>query len=38
MKEQNKLIESLENQLLNQKEEIIALRIIIEKLQEKYSK
>ena len=38
VKEQNKLIESLENQLINQKEEIIALRKIIEKLQEKYSK
>ena len=33
--EQNKIIESVENQLINQKEEIIALRKIIEKLQEK---
>ena len=33
--EQNKIIERLENQLINQKEEIIALRKIIEKLQEK---
>lgn len=35
MKDQNKIIERLENQLINQKEEIIALRKIIEKLQEK---
>jgi hypothetical protein len=34
-KEQHKIIERVENQLINQKEEIIALRKIIEKLQEK---
>jgi hypothetical protein len=35
MIDQNKIIERLENQLLNQKEELIALRKILEKLQEK---
>jgi hypothetical protein len=35
VKEQNKIIERVEIQLINQKEEIIALRKIIEKLQEK---
>lgn len=35
IKEQQKIIERVENQLINQKEEITTLRKIIEKLQEK---